>query len=118
MNLPFGFWRAGARRFTLPWFLAVHAPVPLVVGVRALAGLGWRLTTVANDRVRPLHLRMPVILPPADCEVWLDPSVQEAERLQSLLRPYPAEAMEAYPVGTRVNNHASCRGRWVIGRGC
>ncbi len=46
MNLPFGFWRAGVRRFTLPWFLAVHAPVPLVVGLRVLAGLGWRLSTV------------------------------------------------------------------------
>ncbi len=46
VNLPFGFWRAGVRRFTLPWFLAVHAPVPLVVGLRLLAGLGWRLSTV------------------------------------------------------------------------
>ena len=45
INLPFGFWRAGARRFTLSWFLAVHAPVPLVVGLRVVAGLGWRLST-------------------------------------------------------------------------
>jgi putative SOS response-associated peptidase YedK len=65
------------------------------------------ITTVANDRVRPLHLRMPVILPPADCDVWLDPSVQEAERLQPLLRPYPAEEIEAYTVSTRVNNTAN-----------
>jgi hypothetical protein len=46
LNLPFGYWRAGERRFTLPWFLAVHAPVPLVVGVRLLTGLGWHLATV------------------------------------------------------------------------
>jgi hypothetical protein len=46
VNLPFGYWRAGVRRFTLAWFLAVHAPVPLVVGFRVLAGLGWRLSTV------------------------------------------------------------------------
>jgi hypothetical protein len=46
VTLPFGYWRAGMRRFTLPWFLAVHAPVPLVVGLRVLAGLGWRLSTV------------------------------------------------------------------------
>jgi hypothetical protein len=46
LNLPFGYWRAGVRRFTLPWFLAVHAPVPLVVGVRLLTGLGWHLATV------------------------------------------------------------------------
>ncbi len=46
VNLPFGFWRAGVRRFTLPWFVAVHAPVPVVIGLRVLAGLGWRLSTV------------------------------------------------------------------------
>jgi hypothetical protein len=46
VNLPFGFWRAGLRRFSLPWFVAVHAPVPLVVGLRLLAGLGWRLSTL------------------------------------------------------------------------
>jgi hypothetical protein len=43
VNLPFGFWRAGVRKFTLPWFLAVHVPVPIAVGLRLLAGLGFRL---------------------------------------------------------------------------
>jgi hypothetical protein len=46
VNLPFGYWRAGVPRFTLPWFLAVHIPVPLVVGLRLLAGLGWRVSTL------------------------------------------------------------------------
>ena len=46
LNLPFGFWRAGTRKFTLPWLLAVHAPVPLVIGLRVLSGLGWKLSTV------------------------------------------------------------------------
>ena len=46
VNLPFGFWRAGVERFTLQWFLAIHAPIPLVVGLRVLSGLGWRLSTV------------------------------------------------------------------------
>jgi hypothetical protein len=45
LNLPFGFWRAGVRKFSVPWFLAVHAPVPMVVGVRLMAGLGWQLAT-------------------------------------------------------------------------
>ena len=40
VNLPFGYWRVGLRRFSVPWFLAVHAPVPLVIGIRVLAGLG------------------------------------------------------------------------------
>jgi hypothetical protein len=45
INLPFGFWRAGVRKFSLPWFLAVHAPVPLIAALRIAAGLGWRLST-------------------------------------------------------------------------
>ncbi len=46
VNLPFGFWRVGVRRLSLPWFLAVHAPVPLVIGLRVLLGLGWHLSSV------------------------------------------------------------------------
>lgn len=45
LNLPFGFWRAGLRRFTLPWIVAVHAPVPLVIALRYASGLGWQLVT-------------------------------------------------------------------------
>ena len=46
LNLPFGFWRAGTRKFTLPWFLAVHVPVPIAVGLRVAVGLGWRLAVL------------------------------------------------------------------------
>ena len=47
LNLPFGFWRAGVGKFTLRWFLAVHAPVPIVVGLRVMAHLEWRFATFA-----------------------------------------------------------------------
>lgn len=50
---------------------------------------------------------MPVILAPGDHDVWVDPSIRDAERLQALLNPYPAEEMMAYPVSTRVNNPAN-----------
>jgi len=46
INLPFGAWREGVRRFSPAWFLAVHGPVPLVVTVRLLLALGWRAGTV------------------------------------------------------------------------
>ncbi len=65
------------------------------------------LTTTPNDLLRPLHHRMAVILAPEDYDLWLDPAIQEVERLQPLLRPYPAETMTAYPVSTRVNNPAN-----------
>lgn len=65
------------------------------------------ITTVANDLIQPLHVRMPVILAPEDYDLWLDPGVQNAERLRQLLRPYPPEEMKAYPVSKRVNNPAA-----------
>ncbi len=45
LNVPFGFWRAGVRKLSPPWFLAVHAPVPLVVLLRWASGLGFHLAT-------------------------------------------------------------------------
>jgi len=43
VNVPFGFWRAHAKKTgnKLEWALAVHLPVPLVVLMRHLAGLSW-----------------------------------------------------------------------------
>lgn len=61
------------------------------------------LTTDANDLVRPLHDRMPVILAPEDYERWLDPGTA-IPQLEALLRPYPGDAMTAYPVSVQVNN--------------
>lgn len=62
------------------------------------------LTTEANDLLRPVHDRMPVILQRQDYELWLDPEMQQPERLQALLRPYSADAMTHYAVSARVNN--------------
>jgi hypothetical protein len=44
-NLPFGYWRAHAGKFSLQWFLAVHLPVLLAISLRVLGGLGWHLLT-------------------------------------------------------------------------
>jgi hypothetical protein len=46
VNLPFGYWRAGVRKFSPAWFVAVHAPVPIAVGLRFAVGLGFRLATL------------------------------------------------------------------------
>jgi hypothetical protein len=45
VNLPFGYWRAGTMKFSRPWFLAVHLPVPLVIALRLVSGLGFQLAT-------------------------------------------------------------------------
>jgi putative SOS response-associated peptidase YedK len=61
------------------------------------------LTTEANAVVRPVHERMPVILAPSDFGAWFDLRTPPAD-LTALLRPYPAEAMTAGPVGRYVSN--------------
>ena len=43
LNLPFGYWRAGARKFSWRWIVAIHAPVPGVVALRLASGLGFQL---------------------------------------------------------------------------
>ena len=62
------------------------------------------LTTSPNELVQPIHDRMPVILAQAEHDMWLDPDYPDSEGLLSILRPYPAEEMEAHPVSRRVNN--------------
>jgi hypothetical protein len=42
VNLPFGWWRAGLRKFSPAWFVAIHAPVPIVIGLRLALGLPFR----------------------------------------------------------------------------
>lgn len=75
------------------------------VNTRASAGpiRGFALlTTTPNEMMATLHDRMPAILRREDEAAWLDPDADSGD-LGSLLRPYPAEAMEAYAVGRLVN---------------
>lgn len=55
------------------------------------------ITTDANDVMKPVHDRMPVILAPDDYLAWLQ------EGGKSLLQPFAGE-MISYPVSTAVNN--------------
>ncbi len=68
---------------------------------------GTIITTDANDLMNEIHHRMPVILHPEDYGLWLDPDFDEKEALTALLKPYPSDAMEAYPVSRRVNKPAN-----------
>jgi len=73
------------------------------------------LTTEANEVLRPVHDRMPVILHPEDYELWLDADARKIELVKEMLRPYPAEEMMGYPVGTSVNSPRS-QGEKLIAR--
>ena len=61
------------------------------------------LTTSPNEVAAKIHNRMPVILPREDYDAWLDPEA-EKEELVSLLRPYPGDDLETFPVSRFVNS--------------
>ena len=45
LNIPFGYWREGSRKFSTSWILAIHLPVPIIIGLRIISHLGWHLST-------------------------------------------------------------------------
>lgn len=61
------------------------------------------LTTNPNELLAPIHNRMPVILDPADYDVWLDVEAP-LTAVASLLKPYDPDRMAYYPVSTTVNS--------------
>jgi len=65
------------------------------------------LTTEPNAVMDGIHDRMPVILEPGAFAAWLDTPPASAAALQPLLRPYPAERMEAVRVSSYVNGAAA-----------
>lgn len=85
-------------------------------GLFAMAGLwdAWQtkydpeytftiLTTDANNVVKPIHHRMPVILDPENYDTWLSPGTPP-DAVRSLLKPYPSDRMHRHEISTRVNN--------------
>ncbi|AEA33250.1 hypothetical protein [Hippea maritima] len=45
LNLPFGYMRAASEKYSKKWFIYIHAPIPFVVALRLLSGLGFELYT-------------------------------------------------------------------------
>ena len=58
--------------------------------------------TAANELMKPIHDRVPVILAPADYRRWLDPKTTR-EDAEQLLRPLAGDQVTAFPVSTYVN---------------
>lgn len=61
------------------------------------------LTTEPNELMKPIHNRMPVILAKEDFEKWLNKN-NKASDVSNLLKPFPADQFEAYPVSPKVNS--------------
>ena len=62
------------------------------------------ITTSANEFMKSIHDRMPVILPREFEASWLDHEEQDTAMLSELLLPYDSDRMEAYEVSTLVNS--------------
>jgi putative SOS response-associated peptidase YedK len=62
------------------------------------------LTTAANERVRPLHDRMPLILDPDAYAAWLDPDLSDPDALRLRIGSKRSDALCFHPVGLRVND--------------
>ncbi len=107
---------APGRKTKTPYFIHMKDRKPF-----AFAGLwdSWNspdgsqvkscaiITTVPNDLMAIIHNRMPAILHPRDYARWLDPNPQTPDQLKPLIKPFPAELMNAYPVSTMVNAPAN-----------
>jgi putative SOS response-associated peptidase YedK len=59
------------------------------------------VTTDANEKLAPIHHRMPVIVDPADFDRWLTGDPGDAA---NVIRAFPPDDMAFYRVSTRVNN--------------
>lgn len=46
MNLPFGAWRSRLRKLSPAWFVAIHLPVVLAIGMRMLMGVPFRFVNL------------------------------------------------------------------------
>jgi putative SOS response-associated peptidase YedK len=57
------------------------------------------LTTTANEIMRPIHERMPVILPLGNEKNWLPPNPSG----MVIFPPFPSELMTAYAVSPKMN---------------
>jgi len=61
------------------------------------------LTTAASESMQDIHHRMPVILQPEAYDDWLDPEIQDADRLEIVLRTHLVRKLQYFPVSKLVN---------------
>ncbi|MBE7435121.1 MAG: SOS response-associated peptidase [Anaerolineales bacterium] len=116
-------WKSpGGAKTKIPFFIHMKDRKPF-----AFAGLWdeWQspdgslrtctiITTEPNELMSSLHNRMPVILDPKDYDLWLDPAPQTPDKLIHLIKPFPADAMSAYPVSTLVNKPGNDRPECIV----
>ncbi|MCD6152649.1 MAG: SOS response-associated peptidase [Syntrophobacterales bacterium] len=70
------------------------------------------ITAEASESIKEIHDRMPVILKPETIKEWLDPAIQEYEKLGMILKHGHVTRIRTYPVSRFVdspmNNDPRC----------
>ena len=106
--------KAGDRK--RPFYVRAKSGAPL-----AFAGLwetwqgpngeeletGAIVTTAANGTLKPIHERMPVIVPREAFDLWLNCTDVDAKTAEALVAPAPEGLLEAYEISTAVNRTAN-----------
>jgi putative SOS response-associated peptidase YedK len=64
------------------------------------------ITTTANSLIQPLNDRMPVILTEDQWPKWLGEVPAHEQEIRDMMRPYPSEEMDLWPVSKRVGKVA------------
>jgi len=95
-----------------PWYISLVSGEPM-----AFAGLWetWQpadgepvescciITTEANELMRPIHDRMPVILNSGQWHDWLSPNIKQSDTLPPMIRSHDSASMQAWPVTRELN---------------
>lgn len=106
-------WQAIEGQKKQPWYIHLKGDVPMAMG-----GLweSWTdpgtgeitrtfciVTTAPNEVMKPIHDRMPVILPMDSWAAWLSPEA-DLNRIGPMIAPANSGAMEAWPVSRKVSS--------------
>lgn len=62
------------------------------------------ITTETNQKLEPIHDRMPAILLQEEFDHWLNPENRDFNVLEDLLHPYPDDGISYHEVSAEVNN--------------
>jgi putative SOS response-associated peptidase YedK len=71
------------------------------------------VTAGANRTLAPIHERMPVVLPPAAFDLWLNCADVDAETAAALIVPCADDVLEAHEISTAVNHVANDNPRLI-----
>lgn len=88
-----------------PWHIWLASEQPIAfAGFQDSEGAVCMMTTAPNAEMSQIHDRMPVILPPAVWDHYLNPSLTDPAEIAPLLVPLPDESLILQAVGLTVSN--------------